>query len=237
MVSAPDRMNGTSDGPMLPLPKAQIINLDKPGDAHIECMFNPKEYSISKKNTWNAGKAGGVNVPKQQFGGGQPATLTMQLFFDTYIGATGSKDVRKEYTHKIWRLAEVDESLQDSKTTRGRPPKVRFQWGPAWSFEAVITSITQKFTLFSSDGTPVRATLDVTFQQIQDEKQLPGTNPTSGGTGGERQWTVKHGDTLALIAHATYGDSNRWREIASANRLTSVRELRPGTVLGIPIRA
>ena len=236
-MSNPQAMPATPEGASLPLPKAQIINLDRPGEPHIVCMFNPKEYSMAKRNNWNAGKAGGVNVPKQQFGGGQPATLTMQLFFDTYVGATGSKDVRKEFTQKIWRLAEVDEDLEDNKTTRGRPPKVRFQWGPAWSFEAVITSITQKFTLFSSDGTPVRATLDVTFQQIRDEKQQPATNPSSGGTGGERQWTVKEGDSLALIAHSSYGDCNRWREIAAANGLTRVRDLRPGTVLGIPVRA
>jgi hypothetical protein len=228
---------------MLTLPKAQIINIDRGGEI-IECMFNPKEYSMAKRNNWGSPKSGGsgssnsgTNVPKQQYSGGQPATLTMQLFFDTYVGASGSEDVREEYTSKIWALAEVDPGLQDNTTTKSRPPRVRFQWGPAWSFVAVITSITQKFTLFSSDGTPVRATLDVTFQQIADDSQLPGTNPTSGGTGGERQWTVKEGDTLAAIAYDAYGDAGRWRTIADANRLTGVRELRPGTRLGLPARA
>ncbi|MGI9148112.1 MAG: CIS tube protein [Chloroflexota bacterium] len=230
-------MPASPNGASLPLPKAQIINLDRPGDGHIECMFNPKEYSIAKKNNWNAGKSTGTNIPKQQFGGGQPATLTMQLFFDTYVGSQGSRDVRTEYTQKIWHLAEVDDDLSDNTTTRGRPPKVRFQWGPAWSFEAVITSITQKFTLFSSDGTPVRATLDVTFQQVVDEGHHPPQNPTSGGIGGERQWTVKDGDSLASIAYEVYGDSSRWRAVAEVNRLTRVRDLRPGAILGLAPRA
>jgi nucleoid-associated protein YgaU len=228
----------------LTLPKAQIINVESGGEI-IECMFNPKEYSLAKRNNWGAGAAGakggastsGTNVPQQQYTGGQPATLTMQLFFDTYVGASGSRDVRSQYTSKIWKLAEVDERLQDNTTTKSRPPRVRFQWGPAWSFVAVITSITQKFTLFSSDGTPVRATLDVTFQQITDDFNQPKTNPTSGGTGGQRQWTVKEGDTLASIAFESYGDAARWRPIADANRLASVRDLRPGTRLGIPARA
>jgi nucleoid-associated protein YgaU len=234
--------NGATGG-SLTLPKAQIINLDRGGEI-IECMFNPKEYSMAKKINWGPPKSGGgtgsnsgTNVPKQQYNGGQPATLTMQLFFDTYAGANGSRDVRSEYTSRIWALAEVDPHIQDNKTTKSRPPKVRFQWGPAWSFVAVITSITQKFTLFSSDGTPVRATLDVTFQQVTDDSQLPNTNPTSGGTGGERQWTVKYGDTLASIAYDAYGDAGRWRAIADANRLTSVRDLRPGVQLGIPASA
>lgn len=212
------------------LAHAKIINLDG-GGSPIECMFNPKEYSFSKRNQWTPGKSKGSNMPQLEFGGGQPATLQMQLFFDTY--AKG-KDVRKEYTDAIWQLMMVDQTLKDPKNKKGRPPKVRFQWGSAWSFDAVITSINQKFTLFLSDGTPVRATLDVTFQQIKDAALFPPQNPTSGGVGGERVWTVNEGDTLAWIAYKEYGDSNQWRLIADANRLTQVRRLVPGTVLEIP---
>jgi nucleoid-associated protein YgaU len=128
----------------------------------------------------------------------------------------------------------IDPNLQDPKSTRGRPPKVRFQWGTSWSFKAVITNITQKFTLFLVDGTPVRAELDVTFQQIEDTANLQPQNPTSGGVGGERVWRVRDGDTLAWIAYKSYGDSTRWRPIAEANGLERVRELTPGTVLVIP---
>jgi len=229
----------TPNGASLPLPKATIVDLDH-GHKTIECMFNPKEYSIKKSNKWGGQGAPGKNVPKQQFGGGDPESLTLQLMFDTYVGAHGSKDVRTEYTNKIWALAQVDPKLNKDDLGNkklGRPPKVCFQWGPQWSFTAVITSISQKFTLFSADGTPVRATLDVTFQQVIDDKSKPKTNPTSGGVGGESLWTVKDGDTLASIAYESYGDATRWRAIANANRLTRVRDLRPGTILGIPVSA
>jgi nucleoid-associated protein YgaU len=212
------------------LAHAKIINLDG-GGAPIECMFNPKEYSFSKRNQWTAGHSKGSNMPQLEFGGGQPATLQMQLFFDTY--AAGA-DVRKEYTDNIWQLMMVDQKLKDPKNKKGRPPKVRFQWGSAWSFDAVITSVNQKFTLFLPDGTPVRATLDVTFQQIKDAALFPKQNPTSGGVGGERVWVVNEGDTLGWIAYKEYGDANQWRRIADANRLTRVRRLTPGTVLEIP---
>ena len=115
------------------LAHAKIINLDG-GGSPIECMFNPKEYSFSKRNQWTAGKSKGSNMPQLEFGGGQPATLQMQLFFDTYAAG---KDVRKEYTDSIWQLMMVDQTLKDPKNKKGRPPKVRFQWGSAWSFDAV----------------------------------------------------------------------------------------------------
>jgi nucleoid-associated protein YgaU len=217
--------------------EALIINMDQSGgSAGIKCKFKPKEYAFTKQNTWTPSKAKGKNVPPFDFGGGQPAKLTMQLFFDTYGEAADGRpqDVRKAYTDAIWKLMMVDPSKQHPKNKKGRPPNVRFQWGKAWSFVAVITSINQKFTLFLADGTPVRATLDVTFQQIKDEALYPGTNPTSGGTGGERVWTIRAGDTLAWIAYQEYGDPTLWRRIADANHLLNVRRLTPGMHLEIP---
>jgi nucleoid-associated protein YgaU len=226
--------------------KATIIRLDKLGneqtDDRIECMFNPTEYKISKSNFWPAGKPKGANIPKVDFGSGGAATLEMQLFFDTYGSAKNgiAEDVRTAYTDKILNLMMIPKDLKDTTTDKGRPPYVRFLWGTTWSFTAVITQINQQFTMFLGDGTPVRATLDVVFQQIdedmqrQQDRQYPATNPTSGGTGGERVWTVREGDTLALIAYQEYGDAKRWRLIAAHNRLSQVRQLRPGTVLEIP---
>jgi hypothetical protein len=211
------------------LAPATIINVDK-GGAPIKCMFNPKEYSQSKQNTWSQGKNKSTNVPALEFGGGQPTNLTMQLFFDTY---EEKADVRKKYTDAIWALMMIDDSLKDSKTKKGRPPTVQFQWG-GLSFVAVITSIKQNYTLFLPDGTPVRATLDVTFQQTKDPKQYGKQNPTSGGIGGERLWTVSEGDTLQWISYSMYGDATQWRRIADANRMQRVRHLTPGTVLEIP---
>jgi contractile injection system tube protein/LysM domain-containing protein len=211
--------------------KALIRTLD--GDkVEIPCLFNPKEYSVSKSNKWSVPPAKGQQLGEYEFGGGDPAHMTLQLLFDTF---ESGQDVRKVYTDKVWKLMWVDQKLKDHQSgERGRPPRVQFQWGEAFGFEAVITSITQKFILFRENGVPVRATLDVSFQQIKDELFYPNQNPTSGGMGGGRQVTVKEGDTLTGIAYSEYGDSSRWRAIADANRLTQVRRLRPGLVLEIP---
>src|SRR5689334_20597653 len=126
------------------LAKALILNLDKSGK-RIPCLFNPTEYTFSKQNSWVQGNTSGKDMPSLEFGSGQPATLQLQLFFDTYAERT---DVRAGYTDAIWELMAVDADLKDSKTQKSRPPMVRFQWGKSWSFDAVITNISQKFTLF-----------------------------------------------------------------------------------------
>jgi hypothetical protein len=162
--------------------KAKIVNLDNPGDI-IECLFNPNEYTFSKRNTWSPGEVKGKNVPELEFGGGGSTTLKMQLFFDTY--ATG-EDVRK-YTLRIWRLLKIDEKQTDMTSAKGRPPLVEFQWGNFVSFKGVITDISQKYTLFRDDGTPVRATLDVSFLQAKEEERYPGQNPTTIGQPGYKR--------------------------------------------------
>jgi nucleoid-associated protein YgaU len=229
------------------LATATIIDHDH--GTTVDCMFNPKEYTFSKQNSWTAKQSKGSNIAKYEFGSGQPTTLTMQLFFDTYTNIKSDsteggspKDVRREYTQAIWEMMKVDPALGSiggsgsgpAKHKKGRPPVVGFQWGSTWSFKAVITNLKERFTLFLPDGTPVRSTLDVTFQQIQDQDDHPPTNPSSGGVGGERVWKVSDGDTLAWIAYKEYGDSNLWRLIAEANKLTKVRQLAPGTLLEIP---
>ncbi len=211
------------------LTRATITNLDT--NSSIKCMFNPKEYSFSKTNNWKEGDVPAQNISSMTFTGGKGASLQMQLFFDTVDEGT---DVRKDYTDPLWELMVIDSTKKDKKNKYGRPPCVRFQWGKSWSFEAVITSMKQQFTLFDTDGKPLRATVDVTFQQIKDPAHLAPQNPTSAGAGGERVWRVQAGDTLAWIAHREYGDSTKWRLIADANRLSRVRELSPGTMLVIP---
>ena len=193
---------------------------------------------ITKQNTWEEKPAKGKDVAHLEYSGGAPATLKLQLLFDTYeeyregtrvINQAGD-DVRT-YTKALWDMMKASDKKTNAATDKGEPPHVRFEWGKLWSFEAVIDSLSQKFTLFLPNGTPVRATLDVSFKQIVDEGQYPRQNPTSGGAPGERLRTIRDGETLAWIAYDEYGDSTAWRHIAIANRIEDPRRLQPGQLL------
>ncbi len=218
-------------------PTRAIIKTIEGEKIEVECLFNPKEYTFAKTNSWPKNQKGGANQPVVTFGGGNPATLSMDLMFDTYQNARHKgtpKDVRTAYINNLWKMMYVDDKAKDKKKNKqAPPPKVLFTWGKAWSFEAVMTSLSVTFTLFLSDGTPVRATARVAFQQVKDSKDLP-QNPTSGGLGGERVRTVEEGDRLDLIAFEEYGDTSQWRRIASANSISNPRDLRPGSILVIP---
>ncbi|MFC1860705.1 peptidoglycan-binding protein [Chloroflexota bacterium] len=207
--------------------KAKLVNTDT--NEEIKCLFNPNEYTFSKRNTWTSKKVIGQNVPSLEFGGGDAMTLKMQLFFDTY---TTGGDVRTT-TNKIWKLMNISSSLTDMTSAKGRPPMVEFQWGSTWTFKAVITDISQKFTLFRDNGIPVRATLDVSFLQAKEEGKYPGQNPTTRGHPGYKRRTVKESETIDWIAFDEYGDSAMWRHIAETNGLDDPMNLQPGQILAI----
>ena len=208
------------------LTKAFLTNVET--NERIEFLFNPTEYSLSKSNNWDSVAIIGFDVPPTEFQGGQPTSLSLDLLFDTY---ERDEDVRV-YTDKVFALSKISkETRQNSQ--RGRPPRVLFNWGRVFSFQAVITSLSITYTLFRSDGTPVRAKMQLSLQECEDASQQPPQNPTSQGTFGNKVHVVKPGDTIALIAAMEYGDSNTWRVIADANDLDDPKDLRPGTVLEI----
>lgn len=211
------------------LVKAKLANLDT--NEEVEVMFNPTEYAFSKSNNWVDQVSGGENTSGLEFTGGNPAELRLQLFFDTHIKG---QDVRTQYVSKLWKLAMVNKDKADATTGKSKPPICEFRWGQTWSFKCVVTSISAKFDLFLPDGTPTRATVDLSLKQSQDEGSFPAQNPTSGGEAGHRTHVVLQRETLDIIAAREYGESRYWRHIAEANGIDNPLALRPGMMLALP---
>ena len=216
------------------LQAARIFEVDdageeKGGGIQVACMFNPYEYTVSKTNTYREENQNRSDVPSFEFQKAGPQTLKLSLLFDTY---EAGEDVSLE-TNKLWKLMESKTRREGNRDRKVPPPEVAFEWG-VFRFVAVITNMTQTFTLFLADGTPVRARVDVTFTQHKDLNDYPSQNPTSGGGDVERTWRVIAGDRLDLIAHEVYGDATRWRTIADYNGLKDPLNLQAGQQLIIP---
>jgi len=219
--------------------KATIWNEDaKPPVEVVKFLFNPNTFSVSKTANWEAQRSQGENVPLSLFSGGGPETLTIdELLFDTYTmepvaGRSHPPSVR-DYTDKLLKLAKIDPELKDPKTKRARPPRVTLRWGNWTSFKAVVTNVTQRFTLFTSSGTPVRAVASITLQEVAETGVFPATNPTSRAEA-RQMYRVSPGEMIDSVAFKFYGDAHKWRLIADYNRLEDPLRLLPGQQLMIP---
>jgi nucleoid-associated protein YgaU len=215
--------------------KLKITPLPPSKLKEITVLFNPNSYSIEKSVTWDAAGGAGAgttqrkfNAPALTFGGGGSRRLSLELFYDVTESDERHRDVRKE-TGKIVALTRI---MADRKNPH--PPVCKISWGRKvknsdFPFTGVVTSLSQRFTLFSSTGEPLRATLNVSFVEFLDPgKDLKDTDPEM------TTYVVKRGDTLASIAADLYGDPKQWRLIAEANRQDDPRRQRVGSVLTIP---
>jgi nucleoid-associated protein YgaU len=215
---------------------AQIIEVnsespfgDKIGGLSVPCHFNPFEYTISKTNSYKEIEATKPkNGSQGDFQKSGPQSLKLTLTFDTYEEGENVSQI----TNDLWKFMKPKANGGDPKDKES-PPAVAFVWG-VFRFVAVITNMTQKFTLFTKDGIPVRAKVDVTFTQYFDVDDYPNQNPTSGGGPVQRLWPVVRGDRLDLIAAEVYGDATKWRAIAEYNGIINPLRLHPGQHLIIP---
>jgi hypothetical protein len=226
------------------LAKLTITPLGKSKIQPFKVLFNPTSYSISKSVTWaepdsakgRSARKSNVkfNAPKLEFGGGQSRELSLKLFFDVtdspVINGQRIKDVRK-LTDKLVKLT-LKERAGNKELA---PPKCRISWGEGRSpsldfpFVGVVQSLRQEFTLFDSNGTPLRANLDVTFLEFLSAEVDKRRNDPEFTTR-----IVKRGDTISSIAAEMLDDPSRWRIIADANHLDNPRTLEVGMSLSIP---
>jgi nucleoid-associated protein YgaU len=211
-------------------PKASLKEVD--GSKELTFRFNPKEYSTSKSATWTrpTNKAA-KHATAPEFGGVQPQTVTMELFFDDWENP--SKNLVEDIeTLRGW-TEPTDESIKQHK--KPQPQILKFQWGANQSLSllhVLLKSVSVKYTMFKSDGTPIRATANISMEEVPFDPKK--TNPTSGSIAGRRVRVVGAGDTLHSISWAEFGNASLWRALATFNGIDDPLRVRPGTRLLIP---
>jgi nucleoid-associated protein YgaU len=211
--------------------KAKLVEVNQDGipiGMVVPCMFNPYEYSVSKSNSFKEESQNRSKSAALEFSNVGAQTLKLNLLFDTYE----QKSDVSLLTNRLWKFMEP--KTEQSADKKARPAFVAFVWG-VFRFVAVISNMTQTFTLFTHEGIPVRAKVDVTFTQFKDFNDYPLQNPTSGGGPLQEVWMVTDGDRIDAIANSVYGDAGKWRLIADYNGLSNPLALVAGQELLIPL--
>ena len=205
------------------LVKAQIT-VEHTGQK-IDVFFNPEEYTINKDNNFASQAIPGLSGPLLQFVHGNMRTLEMELFFDTYDTPELQKRDVRELTNRITGLLTIDSDLH-------APPVLLVSWS-SLQFRCVLARASQKFIMFTNDGTPVRARVNVTFNEFIDaEREAREINRQTADF--SKLYTVTEGQTLSAIAAIIYDNALLWRPIAVANNIDDPRTIETGQSLLIP---
>lgn len=142
--------------------KLQIASLD--ADLTVEAHYNPKELAYQKQVGWNekVTTAGGADAGQYvvEYGGDKPRTLALELVFD---GFEDNENV--QYTVENLELLAMPRDPQNGDPEWRRPHRCVVTWGAGRPFRCVIESVATKFTMFGTDGTPLRAICTVALKE------------------------------------------------------------------------
>lgn len=151
----------------------------------VSAQYNPKELQVDMNVPWKkpeaatktgsqgggGGGGGGSgssgNPLEVEFTGAEGRSMTVEMLFDGYEPGGRFVSVVAEVA-ALTKLATVIDA-ESSDEQKRRPHHCVVSWGAQGlpRFECVIESLSTKYTMFSSDGLPLRATCTVKLKEAK----------------------------------------------------------------------
>jgi hypothetical protein len=232
------------------LEKAELRQLDADMREQIKrehwtrLQFNPESLKVSFANQLQTSTGTGdqSGTPSRQFVGAGTTKLSLTVFFDVNAplaeGEPPVDDVRR-LTQKVAYF--ITPQLEGTKYI---PPAVRFVWG-SFQFDGLMDSLEETLDFFSSDGKPLRASMNLSLSQQRITKfafnqtaagapGAPAGGPAAAAPGTRPLTEAPAGATVqGLAAQAGLGDN--WQAIARANGIENPRLLAPGQLIDLDV--
>lgn len=205
--------------------KASFTNLTT-GEV-LSVQFNPTEFTLTDTAQWR--DQGNRARPSLQYERGAPASLSMELWFDT---TRGGDNVNTAYINAFRALLEQSVTDTTAQRTTDRPPYLQFSWG-GFELVCVVERIQVLYSMFKPDGTPVRAKVQLQLKEhATDAGAVTGTGATTPASlAGTTTATVGPGQTLSSVAQANGAST---ADVARANNISDPANVAPGTEVVIP---
>ena len=209
-----------------------ILSFDKTGSKQLTAtpqiyvvMFNPTSYKLEYKVNYD------TNQPDKS--DGTPAIVKnvdpQSYSFDFLIDGTGAAGFKRNV---LLDVESFKKTVGYDKSIANGIGSVRYLillWG-SMMLKCTIETISINYTLFSSAGIPLRATVSATFKESKDE-------PADFMKGVDKFFDsnpVKDGLSVANIAYQAFNATDQTIAIAKANDLDSIREKVTASSIKLP---
>lgn len=150
--------------------KLTIASLDK-SSVQVSAQYNPKELQVDKAVPWSkvnqANQSTTANSSEKgihlEFTGAEGRSMSVELLFDGYEVGGGKVAAQVGVLEELASVLDPSSSDENKR----RPHRCVVTWGAGGmpSFRCVIESLSTKYTMFSSDGVPLRATCTVKLKE------------------------------------------------------------------------
>jgi Contractile injection system tube protein len=202
----------------------------------FELPVNPESYTQNYKVEYNSQQGQGNQSTDARFKSTAPEELRLDFFFDETHTIEGYGNENK-YVTGVYKdvQAELKDFLDTVYHMEGeihRPRFLQLTWG-TFTFSCILKNLDLNYTLFKSDGTPLRIKIAATFLNYiaQDERVAREKKKSPDLT---RIRNAKQGERLDLMTSEVYNTPQYVLQVAKANNLSSIRQLKQGQELRFP---
>jgi hypothetical protein len=197
-------------------------------DAAVESftvMFNPTSYTQKYELEYQDEQGAGTTGSPQVFGKIKPQDYSFELVFDGTGAVVDETDVHREVERFLKVTGKHDGEIH-------RPFYLLLSWSKL-TVKCVLKSAEITYTVFKSNGDPLRAKVRAVFSEnIEETLRVAKEGKSSPDLTHVR--TVLDKSTLPLMAFRIYGDSAYYFQLAGANKLKHFRNLETGTQISFP---
>lgn len=216
---------------MKPSARATIKDLGA-GGAKLEVLFNPTSLKVSLTNKLQDEEAGSSGNAKGADKNGKAAKarqttrstttkLDVELVFDTTETGTDVRD-GPQGTQVLKRMAAAPEPKPDSKDPPAAPPQIEFRWG-RFAFKGLIESVNETLDFWSSEGVPLRSTVQIVLQGTGTDTIEKGADAKLPPATAQAVVPVPKGGRGVTDVAASHGNAGAGRAIAAANGIEDMR--------------
>lgn len=192
-----------------------------------QALINPDKYTHNFEIVFNDEQGSGTPNATIKYKKSTPQGLSFELIFDgTGILSSTRTDVLSDIENFKKIVYQYNGDIH-------KPNYIQLTWGDALNFTCQLTSLSINYTMFKSDGSPLRAKASVSFKQYQSPTQVT-TNAGNNSPDMTHEIVIKAGDTLPALSYNVYGDSSQYLKVAAFNKLDNFRYLMPGTKVYFP---
>lgn len=194
---------------------------------------NPETYSKNFKVELDSRRGHGNQGTDSRFTSTAPEELQLEFLFDGTETIEGyhyndakDKSVKRQLEQFLNTVYKMEGDIH-------RPHFLEVHWGKYLKFPCVLTNLDITYQLFETSGDPLRIKIRATFlNYIAQEERAARQRQNSPDLTHTR--LAKAGDRLDLMTHSIYNDAKYILQVAKANNLVSIRNLKPGRELRFP---
>jgi hypothetical protein len=197
--------------------------------------INPETFTQNYRVNVDTQNGHGNNGSEVRYKSTAPEELRLDFYLDGTKTMEGYGGENKGYINKpvIEQLEDLKRCVYNMDGSIHRPRFLIVFWGSEIDFRCVLSNLDLNFSLFEPDGKPLRVKVSATFlrhksrEEIQAEARLSSPDLT-------HYRKVQQADRLDLMTYKIYNDSNFFLQVAKANSLTNMRNIKPGIELYFP---